>query len=352
MKKNMRMWVRDILDSDERRAFPLMAYTGMDLTGSTIHDVLRDGKKQAACIRALASRYPSAALLTVMDLSAEAEAFGSETRFIGNETPTITGKIVTDLESACALEVPAAGSGRTAIYLEAAEILAAEITDRPVFGCMIGPFSLTGRLCGMTEALMNVRMEPEMLHVVLRKCTEFLAKYARAFSGAGLNGIVIAEPAAGLISPSQCDEFSSRYVENIIQTVQDDEFMAILHNCGSTARHAASMASTGAMGLHFGNAVDMGDVLPQIPSGVIASGNLDPARILKDGTGDDVRSAAAELLEKTSGYKNFILSSGCDIPPGTPLENIDALFEALAEYNAQVHGAAGRSGKQVFYSGA
>jgi hypothetical protein len=27
------------------------------------------------------------------------------------------------------------------------------------------------------------------------------------------------------------------------------------------------------------------------------------------------------------------LSSGCDVPPGTKIENIDALFNALNEYN-------------------
>lgn len=32
------------------------------------------------------------------------------------------------------------------------------------------------------------------------------------------------------------------------------------------------------------------------------------------------------------GYKNFVISSGCDIPPATPWENIDAFFEAVNEF--------------------
>jgi len=39
-------------------------------------------------------------------------------------------------------------------------------------------------------------------------------------------------------------------------------------------------------------------------------------------------------LQKTEGFRNFIISSGCDVPSGTPLENIDAFFETLKEYNA------------------
>lgn len=334
MKMNMRQWVQDILQSNERRAFPLMAGMGLELMNMRIGEVLRDGMKQASCIKTLASRYPSAASVTIMDLSVEAEAFGSGTSNFDNETPSITGKIVTGMESAQDLEIPSIGDGRTGVCIEAAALSAGEITDRPVFGCHIGPFSLAGRLCGMTEALLSVHMKPEMLHVVLGKCVDFLLKYTRAFRNAGVNGIVIAEPAAGLISPLQCDEFSSRYVKRIVEEVQDDDFMAILHNCGATRRHVASMVSTGAMGLHFGNVVDMKDVLPQIPSRVIALGNLDPAGLLKDGSAEEVRAKSGELLRDMAAYKNFILSSGCDVPRGTPLRNIDLLFKTLSDYNS------------------
>lgn len=333
MKVNMQQWVQRVLLSDERLAFPLMASTGLEMTGMHILDVVKDGKRQAQCIQALASRYPSAASITLMDLSVEAEAFGSAIRYTENETPTVIGKIVEDRETACALEVPAVGSGRTSVYLEAAALSAAEIKDRPLFGCHIGPFSLAGRLCGMTEILVNTRREPETVHVVLGKCTDFLVQYAQAFKDSGANGIVIAEPAAGLISPAQCDEFSSHYVSRIVKKVQDEGFMVILHNCGSTKRHAPSMLSTGAMGLHFGNAVDLADILPQISSPIIVFGNLDPVTVFRNGTTEAVRAKTGELLIRMSSYKNFVISSGCDIPPGTPLRNIDEFFAAVRAYN-------------------
>jgi hypothetical protein len=62
-------------------------------------------------------------------------------------------------------------------------------------------------------------------------------------------------------------------------------------------------------------------------------GNLDPVGVIKNGTPETIRIKTLELLNKTASYKNFILSSGCDVPPGTKLENIDALFNALNEYN-------------------
>jgi uroporphyrinogen decarboxylase len=43
-----------------------------------------------------------------------------------------------------------------------------------------------------------------------------------------------------------------------------------------------------------------------------------------------------ELLEETAIYKNFVISSGCDIPPGTPIENIDAFFKTLDKFNSNL----------------
>jgi len=109
--------------------------------------------------------------------------------------------------------------------------------------------------------------------------------------------------------------------------------MIILHNCGNTTKLIPSMLDTGAMGLHLGNSVDLSDIMPQIPWGRLAFGNVDPAGVLKNGSVDDVREKTHKVLEKTATYKNFVLSSGCDIPPGTPVANIDAFFDALKEFN-------------------
>lgn len=333
MKRNMNQWAKEVIDSKKRLAFPLMIYPALEINGMPLLDMLKDPQKQYECLKTLASKYSSAACITAMDLSAEAEAFGSEVIFKEAEIPTVKGKIVDNVTSAEALKTPAAGTARTGTYLEAARLTSEGITDRPVFGCHIGPVSLAGRLCDITTMFMNMRRDPKFIHLVLEKCTGFLIAYSLAFKAAGTNGIVIAEPVAGLLSPSQCDEFSSKYVKKIVDEVQDNNFMVVVHNCGNTVKQVPSMLSTGAMGFHFGNAVKMTDILPQIPENIIAMGNIEPSGVLKMGTLAMVRDKTRELLDATSEYSNFIVSSGCDISPQTPISNINAFFEALNEYN-------------------
>jgi hypothetical protein len=57
MKINMQDWMKEIASSDARKAFPLMPYMGLDLTGKAILETVRDGQVQSQCVKAVADRY-------------------------------------------------------------------------------------------------------------------------------------------------------------------------------------------------------------------------------------------------------------------------------------------------------
>ena len=100
-------------------------------------------------------------------------------------------------------------------------------------------------------------VEPENIAVLLEKCTRFLIDYSRAIKQTGVHGVIMAEPAAGLISNEDCILYSTDYVRQIVDAVQDENFMVILHNCGNAGHCTEAMVQSGAVGLHFGNKIDM-----------------------------------------------------------------------------------------------
>ena len=335
MKRDMKEWVAQILQAQDRKTIPVMTYPGLRLIDKSIPELMNDAQVQFQCIHALTERYPAAAALTIMDLSIEAQAFGSRIKYSDKETPSVLGKIISTEEEARNLRIPTLEEGRMNICLEAARTAALEIRDRPVLGGHIGPFSLAGRLMDLTGVMIAMMEEPVTVHILLEKCTRFLIEYSKAFKQNGANGVIIAEPAAGLLPPEKCSEFSSAYIKILVDEVQDDNFMVILHNCGNTVRLVPSMLSTGAMGLHFGNAVNMRDIMPLVPDNILAFGNIDPAAVIGNGTADEVEQAVNKLLEEMKPYRNFVLSSGCDIPTTTPLDNVDAFFRVLEKYNSK-----------------
>ena len=333
MKYNMKNWLEEMKGVKAKKPMPVMSFPCVSLLGVTVRELISDSELQAKGMVAVAERTDSAASVSFMDLSVEAECFGAEICVSDDEVPTVQGRLINDMDEAEALEVPKIGSGRTSIYIDAIKNAADKITDRPILAGIIGPFSLAARLLDVSEIMIDCYDDPDMVHTVLEKATDFLIEYAKAFKAAGANGVVMAEPVSGLLSPILEEEFSSPYVKKIVDAVQDDDFILIYHNCGpNTPAMVDSLLSFGAAAYHFGNAIELKDMLDKFPSDVVVMGNVDPAAVLRMGTPESVRAETLSLLEKCAEYPNFVLSSGCDMPPMTPWENIDAFFAASKEY--------------------
>jgi len=327
---NMFKWLESTPEA--KKSMPVLSFPGMQFINTSVDKLVQSSELQAQCMKAIADRYDTLAAVSLMDLSVEAEAFGSPIRFSDDEVPTVTAPVVTDEDSANALTVPKVGDARTGLYVETLKLASERITDRPVLGGCIGPFSLAGRLMDMTEIMVMCYDEPEMVHAVLDKVTTFLIEYNKAFKATGANGVVMAEPAAGLLSPDLIDEFSSPYVKRIIEAVEDESFLFVYHNCGNTTRLVDSIVSTGARVVHLGNAIDLAEMIPQYPSNIIVMGNVDPSSEFRNGTPESVKTATLAVLNACSKFPNFVLSSGCDIPPVSPIENIDAFFNTAKEF--------------------
>ena len=333
MKRDMKTWLEELKAAPVKKAMPVLSFPAIQLMGVSVRELISDSSLQAQGMALVAQRVDSAASVSLMDLSVEAECFGAQIRVSDEEVPTVVGQVVSTEEEAEALAIPEVGACRTGLYIEAIQKAAGLITDRPVFAGVIGPFSLAARLLDVTEVMIDCYEEPDMVHIVLDKVTQFLCAYCQAYKEAGANGVVLAEPVAGLLSPALAEEFSGPYVKRIVDAVQDDSFLLIYHNCGgSTIQQIDSILATGSAAYHFGNAIDMAEMMTHIPAGTVAMGNVDPAGEFRNGTPDSIRAATLAVMDACCKYPNFVISSGCDIPPLSRWENIDAFFAAVREY--------------------
>lgn len=325
-------WLKQIRIKKNKRAMPVLTFPAIQLLNTTVEKLISDSNLQSEALKLINQRCHPLAIMGFMDLSVEAEAFGANIRFSEDEVPTVVGSIVKSMEDAINLKVPEVGVKRTKIYLDAMKKTKQEINDCPVFAGCIGPFSLAGRLLGVSEAMICCYDEPEMVHLVLKKVTEFLINYLQSYKDQGIDGVFMAEPLAGILSPNLCDEFSSRYVKEIVAALDDDSFLVGYHNCGNnTLKMVDTILSTGCRLYHFGNAISIEQMLKLMPKDVVVMGNIDPV-CLKDASKQEVIAATNNLLEAVGDVDNFVISSGCDIPPLAKWENIDAFMKTAYEY--------------------
>ena len=336
MARNMYKWVDEVIASKNKKALPVLSFPAIQKMGIAVEDIVKDSDKQAEGIKLIADSFDTAAAVSYMDLSVEAEAFGSEIRYSKEEVPTVVGSIIEEMEDAQALKVPEIGAGRTGTNIEAMKKARELVTDRPLFAGIIGPFSLAGRLMDVSEAMIYCYDEPEMVHEVLKKVTDFLIKYSLAYKEVGVDGVVVAEPLAGLMSGELAQEFSADYMKQLVDAVQDESFLVVYHNCGNSAVATAdTIVNNGCRMFHFGNAIEMAEMMPHIPSNCIAMGNINPSGEFRNGTPESIYAATQKVLSECSKYDNFVISSGCDIPPMSPWENIEAFFKAVKDFQAQ-----------------
>lgn len=330
---NMYSWINDTINNPIKKAMPVLSFPAIQQMGITVEELISDSNKLAEGMHIIASQTDCAASVSYMDLSLEAEAFGSTIRFDANEVPTVIGSIVNSEDDAEALQIPEIGSKRTARNIAAVKKACELITDKPIFAGVIGPFSLAGRLLEVSEAMIYCYEEPDMVHTVLEKVTTFLIEYMKAYKELGANGVVMAEPLAGLLSPDLAEEFSANYVKKIVAAVQDENFIVIYHNCGnSVVQTIDSIVTNGCRVFHFGNAINLEDVLCKIPADCLVMGNVDPASQFRNGTPESIYKNTLEIMEKCCKSPNFVISSGCDIPPLSPWENINSFFKAVQDF--------------------
>ena len=327
---NMHNWIEQMIYTERKKPLPVLTFPSVQYLYITTRELVADSSHQAIGMRAMSDNYDMPAAFGYMDLSVEAEAFGAYTVYTADEVPTIIGKLIATQEDADALKVPEIGAGRTAVTVEGIKKAQKLIKDKPVFAQCIGPFSLAGRLLNVNDIMLQCYEDPDLVHTVLRKATDFIIKYAAEFKKEGANGIMIAEPLAGLLSPQLINEFSTEYVKEIVEAVQDKHFVTFYHNCGSAVPYLLdSIIDTGCLAFHFGESVDMRTVLETIPRNFLVLGNVSPAHVFNTGTADHTRIETLKILNACGSFNNFIISSGCDIPPNVDLDNVKMFFETV-----------------------
>lgn len=301
-----------------------MGYPGTQLTNTTLKQNGFNWGIQFWSISELAELLQPDAMFFMMDLSVEAGALGFPIRYPLEESPSVEQhlvKEVMDLDQFMCTDI--LKDARATVFLKTMELMAQHLEMMKGAYC-IGPFTLAGLLTGASEIAISTIDRPEFLHEVLNFCTQVIIKYAVTLVDSGADIVAILEPTAVFLSPQQFEQFSGNYIKKIIRAIHA---IPVLHICGDTSHLVEQMCETGAEALSLDSLVNFNQIAPKLKNEVVLIGNLDPVRVLRDLTPDEVRLVTQKFLEETKGIKNLILSSGCDLPQDTPIENIKTMIE-------------------------
>jgi len=193
-----------------------------------------------------------------------------------------------------------------------------------------GPLALATFLRGITEFLVDIKIEPEASHRLLDICTDTVIRWldAQARNISTAKAILVLDDIVGLLSPKDYEEFAHPYLKRIFDAFPN--MLKLYHNDANVEPFAERLAETGFHILNFSHLIDPGELQRRMGEKVVLMGNVPPLQVMVEGTPDDVRRSARRSLERTNG--RIILSAGGGTNPGTSAENIDALVQSANEW--------------------
>ncbi len=318
-------------NSNRRLVAPLMGFPGTSLTNTTIKANLHNPDIQFKTVHALWSKFRPDAMFFFMDLTVEAQAIGLPVRFPENESPSVENhplKSEADLQN---FRVPnPEKGGRTPIFIDVMKWMQSLDCARGAYA--IGPFTLAGLMMGAQSAAIATLKNRNYIKSVLEYTVNVVCEYVKALGRAGADMIAILEPTATILSPRAFEEFSGQYIKRIVGCTQKP---IILHICGDTTHLVKKMCETGAQALSLDGPVNFPNIIKDVPQDIVLVGNIDPVRVMMNMKPDQVYSETSKLLESMKGHDNFILSTGCDLPPETPLPNIESFMKCGREFKGR-----------------
>ena len=197
-----------------------------------------------------------------------------------------------------------------------------------------GPFGVAGDLMGKTEIFLAVAERPDFVRELLRIVTDKLIAYLdfcweeeklptpRDF--AWTDDLAVSLSAATyrhIVLP-----FEKRLRFHFDGRVS-------LHMCGRSDHLLETFVND--LGIHeyqgFGYELDLARIAEIMGGKVVLLGNVNPM-LIRSGTPGQVREATRRVLEVLAPLRGFIVQDGNNIPPGSPLQNINALMEAAEMY--------------------
>ncbi len=325
-----------VTETDHLPVVPLMGFPGIQITRSSLKQNEFNWGTQFWTLSELARHFQPDGMFTFMDLSVEANALGLPVRFPLSESPTVeypAVKTQSDLHHFYKMDVLA--DGRVRVFIETVKLMKRHLNSW-CGGYVIGPYTLAALMIGATETAIATIDNPALLHETLTFTTYVISRYANALANAGADMVAILEPSAVMLSPRQYREFSGQYTRQIILQMKA---LPILHICGNTNHLVDEMVATGAQGLSLDSLVALDDIATRVPGDVVLIGNINPTAVMVDESPAEIYRLTTELVESMKPHPNFILSTGCDLPPETALENIKAFMDAGRQVELSVDAA-------------
>ncbi len=284
----------------------------------TDHRVLAEGQVRVA------ERFGFDHVSAISDPAREVSDLGGAVEWFENQPPAVVEEraLLSDKARLLTLRLPELSSSpRMLDRVEGVRLL----KDRIGRECMIegwveGPCAMSADLRGLNSLMFDFFDDPSFIRDIFTFTVEMELRTARDQISAGADIIGVGDAAASLIGPRLYHEFVVPFEQTLVKGIQESGARVRLHICGKTRKLYRGMEATGAEIIDLDFLAPIAEARAEMGPRPALLGNLDPVRVMRDGTPESIEAGFAECHRQAG--PRYIVGAGCEVPAGTPDENL------------------------------
>ena len=309
---------------------PLMPITMMfaaDLIGVPYRDYAADCRVLAESQIRTADTFGFDYVSAISDPAREVSDLGGTVEWFDNQPPAIVESraLLEDKSRLATLELPGmAAPGRMRDRIDGVAILKQRTAGSLIVeGWVEGPCAMGADLRGLNTLMLDFHDDPDFVNRLFEFAVAMEIAFARSQVEAGADIIGVGDAAASLIGPKLYETFVLPHEKTLVAAIKEMGVRVRLHICGNTRKILRGMGSLGVDVVDLDYLSPMREGRAAMGPGQVLLGNIDPVRTLRDGTPESI-TAMIEDCYREAGPR-FIVGAGCEVPRGTPAENVQAL---------------------------
>ena len=169
--------------------------------------------------------------------------------------------------------------------------------------------------------------QPQAAHTLLQKITDTTIAYLKAKVKNGVDAVQIFDSWGGMLSPIDYQEFSWKYIQQIINELKDEAPVIVFGKGCWFALDSMAKSGVSAVGVDW-------TITPQMArewtgGGITLQGNFDPSRLMSPIA--EIERGVKEMIDGF-GKDRYIANLGHGILPNIPVEHAQAFVNAVKNY--------------------
>jgi MtaA/CmuA family methyltransferase len=312
--------------TDSLPLIPISMMAAADAVGEKYGAYIKDASVHAKGQIAFAERWDVDHVSAISCPTTEAADLGATVIYYDNQPPAIDEEnaLLANKSKLGGLRVIQPGTRMTK-RLETLRLLKKGVAgERLVEGWVEGPVAEASDLRGINRFMVDFYDDPEFVRDLFAFVFENAMAFARLQKEAGAEIMGVGDAASSLTGPDIYGDFIWEWQKRYASALHEMGLKVRLHICGNITFMLPMLKDVDFDILDLDSMVSMEAARRVLGPGRLLSGNIDPVRMLRNGSPEDVARGFAECLAAAGGGM-YAVNAGCEVPRDTPIGNLEAM---------------------------